>query len=78
VHCTVVDKDPKNPGWYRPAELEKRVETGSLKESSPARAAGDIFGRENVRLYGGGIPEVFLDRGEATDAKLDQLLTWST
>jgi hypothetical protein len=36
----------------------------------------DIFGKENVRFYGGGVPDVFLDKGKATDAKLEQLLTW--
>ena len=77
VHCTVVDKDSENPGWYGPAELESRIRIGSLKESSPARPACDIFGADQVRLYGGGVPDVFLDRGRATNAKLDQLLTWS-
>ena len=76
VHCTVVDKDDKNPGWYGPTELEGRI--GSLKESSPVLAARDIFGSDHVRFYGGGIPDVFLDRDRATNAKLDQLLTWAS
>jgi hypothetical protein len=41
-------------------------------------AARDIFGEENVRLYGGGVPDVFLDKGKVTSAKLEQLLTWSS
>jgi hypothetical protein len=72
VRCTVVSKDDKNPGWYDPSELKTRC----ISESSPVRAARDIFGEENVRFFGGGIPDVFLDRGKATDAKLQQLLTW--
>jgi hypothetical protein len=72
VRCTVVSKDRKNPDWYGPAELKGR----DFAESSPIRAASDIFGEKNVRFYGGGIPEVFLDRGKATDARLEQLLTW--
>jgi hypothetical protein len=36
--------------------------------------ARDIFDEENVRFYGGGIPEGFLDTGKVTDAKLQQLL----
>jgi len=71
--CTVVDKDDKNPDWYGPTELKTR----SLGESSPVKAAHDIFGEDNVRFYGGGVPNVFLDGGRATDAKLEQLLTWS-
>lgn len=77
VRCTVVDKDAGGPNWYGPDELSKRIAAGGLKESSPVRAARDIFGEGNVRLYTGGIPSVFLNRGSATAAKLDQLLTWS-
>jgi hypothetical protein len=70
--------DLENPGWYVPTELKRIIEAGRLKEFSPARAACDIFGEDNVRLYGGGVPEVFLDRGEATSGKLDKLLTWAS
>jgi len=72
VRCTVVDWDPCNPGWYGPAALKTRT----FCEASPVNAACDIFGKENVRFYGGGVPNVFLDKGEATVAQLDQLLTW--
>ncbi|MGB0124039.1 MAG: hypothetical protein WA419_18180 [Silvibacterium sp.] len=72
VRCTIVSKDDENPDWYGPVALRSR----KFKESSPVKAACDIFGAENVRFYGGGIPEVFLDNGKVTDAKLDQLLTW--
>jgi hypothetical protein len=41
-------------------------------------AARDIFGEKNVRFYGGGVPNVFLDGGQATAAKLEQLLNWSS
>jgi len=74
VHCTVVNKDKQNPGWYRPIDLKTR----DFAESSPVKAACDIFGEENVRYYGGGIPEVFLDGDKVTDAKLEQLLTWNS
>jgi hypothetical protein len=72
VRCTVVSKDSENPGWYGPGALKART----FKESSPVKAACDIFGDENVRFYGGGIPEVFLDNGKVTDAKVNELLTW--
>jgi hypothetical protein len=77
VRCTVVDRDGENPAWYGPAKLKEAITAGSVSESSPARVACDIFGEDNVRLYTGGIPNVFLDQGTATEAKLDQLLTWS-
>jgi len=78
VHCTVVDKDAGDPAWCGPDELKRRIAAGELKESSPARAARDIFGEDKVRLYTGGIPRVFLDQGRATAAKLHRLLTWSS
>lgn len=74
VHCTVVSKDDKNPDWYGPSELKTRC----ISESSPVGAARDIFGEENVRFYGGGIPEVFLDRGKVTDLRLQHLLNWDS
>lgn len=77
VRCTVVSKPEENPSWYGPDDLKKRIAAGDLEDSSPARAACDIFGEDNVRLYTGGIPGVFLDQGKATAAKLDRLLTWT-
>jgi len=38
--------------------------------------ARDLFGEENVRFYGGGIPNVFLERGRMTDSAVDDLLIW--
>lgn len=71
VRCTVVNKDPNNPGWYGPDQIKAQgIEHGALK------AAIEIFAAENVRFYGGGIPEVFLDGGLATEARLERLLTW--
>ncbi|HUJ20412.1 MAG TPA: hypothetical protein VLX58_02770 [Bryobacteraceae bacterium] len=72
VRCTVVNKDDANPGWYGADELKTRA----FAETSAVNAAREVFG-ENVRFYGGGIPQVFLDGGVATDAKLDRLLEWS-
>jgi hypothetical protein len=72
VLCTVVDWDRRNPGWYKPTALKART----FREASPVNAACDIFGKDNVRFYGGGVPDVFLDKGKVTDAKLEQLLSW--
>jgi hypothetical protein len=49
----------------------------SLPETHPVKAARDIFGEDNVRFYGGGVPNVFLEGGQATDAALELLLNWS-
>jgi hypothetical protein len=77
VRCTVIGKDKRNPHWYGPTEVQRRIQKGRFSESAPVVAACDIFGGENVRFYGGGIPEVFLDKGRATSAKLKYLLKWS-
>jgi hypothetical protein len=75
VHCTIVDKAASYPGWYGPAELKKL----DFLKLSVVKAARDIFGKENIRFYGGGIPDVFLDAGgRATADKLEQLLDWSS
>ena len=75
VRCTVVGKEPDHPGWYGPTELK----TPKFPEDHAVSAAVDIFGNDNVRFYGGGVPEVFLDSGgRPTDATLERLLTWSS
>jgi hypothetical protein len=54
------------------------LKTRNFPEGHPVKAAVDLFGNENVRFYGGGIPDVFLDSdGRATDAALKRLLTWN-
>jgi hypothetical protein len=73
VRCTVVDKNQSNPDWYGPAAL-KSLDYLTLPVIEAAR---DIFGEKNIRFYGGGIPNVFLDGGgQATADKLEQLLDW--
>jgi hypothetical protein len=78
VRCTVVSHDPKNPGWYGPSSLDTRLNKKKFADISPVNAARDIFGKENVRFYGGGVPDVFLDEGKVTDTSLEKLLTWSS
>jgi hypothetical protein len=70
VHCTVVGKSDENPDWYGPTELKTRNFPATVK------AACDIFGEDNVRFYGGGVPNVFLDGGMATGSALERLLNW--
>jgi hypothetical protein len=78
VRCTVVSCDPDNPGWYGPSSLDTRLHKRTFADISPVNAARDIFGKENVRFYGGGVPDVFLDKGKVTDASVEKLLTWSS
>jgi len=74
VRCSIVDYDRGKPGWTGPAELERE----HFPAESPVHGALDIFGKDNVRFYGGGVPEVFLDRaGNVSAQRLEELLTWS-
>ncbi|WP_321477417.1 hypothetical protein [uncultured Paludibaculum sp.] len=75
VLCTVVDKGDRNPGWYGPADIDLRL--AELPALSPVRAARDIFGPENVRFFGGGIPDVFLDGAAPTNERVNKLLNWA-
>jgi hypothetical protein len=75
VHCTVVNKDNDNPSWHGPDSLEARI----WSNNETIKAVTDIFGGKNVRFYGGGIPNVFLDEtGHATSHKLEELLDWNS
>lgn len=73
VLCTVVGKEPEHPGWHAPAALKSR----NFPKDHAVTAAIDIFGEDNVRFYGNGVPDVFLDAGRATDSALERLLNWS-
>jgi hypothetical protein len=75
VRCTIVDKHPPNLGWHGPEALKSL----NYLNHPTVKAARDIFGPDNIRFYGGGIPDVFLDAGgQATADKLEQLLDWSS
>jgi hypothetical protein len=71
VRCTIVDKNPGYSGWHGPSRLEE------MKDIDVVKSARDIFGQENVRFYGSGCPDVFLENGRATHAALERLLNWS-
>ena len=68
VRCSVVVGTSGARRWLGPSELPSCEET--------VKAAGDVFGRDNVRYYGGGIPDVFMDGDKVTDAAVDRLLKW--
>ena len=68
VMCSVVVGRDGDRRWLGPSELPTDDDT--------VNAACDVFGRENVRYYGGGIPNVFMDGHMVTDAAVDRLLNW--
>ena len=73
VRCTVVDKQKGHERWIGPAELGKNRD---LQKDTAVGAAQDLFGRDNVRFYGGGIPEVFSRGGVVTDQAVERLFNW--
>jgi hypothetical protein len=74
VRCTIISKNDCTAGWCGPAQLT----SGPLREDRTVNAAVDMFGQDNVRYYGGGIPDVFLDGDTATDKALQRVLDWSS
>ena len=79
VKCSVVDLG-YDPRWYGPTECAAML--SHMKMGKPPRttleAARDLFKKEHVRFYGGGIPDVFLDGGRVTDSAVEKLLTWES
>ena len=80
VKCSVVVGRDNSPRWFGPSEWPAML--SSMKKGEPPcttlEAARDLFGQENVRFYGGEIPNVFLDGGRVTDSAVDKLLTWES
>ena len=68
VKCSVVLGKDGDRRWLGPSELPCDNDT--------VDAACDVFGKENVRYYGGGIPNVFMDGHVVTDAAVNRLLNW--
>ena len=73
VKCTVVDKKDDYDRWFRAKELDEKTD---LHRDTAVGAARDIFGRENVRFYGGGVPNVFLEGSTVQDSAVERLLVW--
>lgn len=72
ARCTIVNLDRHHPSWYGPAALKNF-------KNETVEAARDIFGKDNIRFYGGGVPNVFLDNDDrATQQKLEELLNWES
>ena len=74
VRCTVVDKKDGCRDWFGPDQLNKKTD---LHKSTAVSAARDLFGPKNVRFYGGGVPDVFLEGGTVQDSAVERLLVWS-
>lgn len=78
VRCSVVGGREYGARWHGPHEWPSLLSKIDRREPprTTLEAARDLFKEENVRFYGGGIPNVFLDGGAVTDTAVDKLLTW--
>lgn len=79
VKCSVVvGVNAEQRRWLGPSELcdLNAVDIGD-NERLTLKAAQELFDKEHVRFYGGGIPNVFLDGGRVTDSAVDRLLDWN-
>ena len=79
VKCSiVVGACSTHRSWIGPSELSE-IKAMGIKENQELtlREAQHLFGRQNVRFYGGGIPNVLLDGGKVTDSAVDRLLNWN-
>ena len=75
VRCSVVDKqDGYESRWLYPEDLQTM--SGLPEVVNTARG---LFGPDNVRYFGAGIPEVFLGGGATVTAdSVDRLLRWES
>ena len=73
VRCSVVGLDEEfGSQWLYPEELATQD-----RLPDAVKKAREIFGPENVRYFGGGIPNVFLDGGDTVSERaVDKLLDW--
>lgn len=74
VKCSVVIGQHADYCKWRPFSEVKLSNLGT-GEGSTLRAASEIFGKENVYFYGGGIPEVFMENGQVTMSAVERLLS---
>ena len=80
VICSVISGTEHGSRWFGPSEWPDMLPSMKKGESprTTLEAARDLFGKDNVRFYGGGIPDVFLDGGRVTDSAVEKLLTWES
>ena len=73
VRCTVVGWQPRLRGITGPPDLG----SGAFPEGTAVHSAREIFGADNVRFSGEGVPGAFCDAsGAVSDARLEALFNW--
>ena len=77
VRCSVVGVGYDDV-WHYSDEIDDLLKKMKQNESpaTTLQAARDIFGKDNVRFYGDGIPNVFCDGNKASKEKFHRLINW--
>lgn len=79
VKCSVVVDINYGDKWHYPDEIDdllKNMEKPCEPPKTTLESARALFGKENVRFYGGGIPQVFCDGDIVSKRKFAQLINW--
>ena len=78
VKCSIVVGSTKDHRWLGPSDWRKQLDEMKLGETprTTLEAARNLFGEGNVRFYGGGTPQVWMDGGDVKLA-VERFLTWS-
>jgi len=79
VRCSVVVALQYGDCWHGPDEIDRLLpgmEKGAVPRTT-LEAARDLFGRDNVRFFGGGIPQVFCEGDTASPLRFQQLISWT-
>ena len=77
--CSVIVGTKYGDRWHSPEEIENLLNANQGYGDAPfstLKAARAIFGNENVRFYGGGIPQVFCDGDTPSVERVRKLLAW--
>ncbi len=79
VKCSVVVDINYGDKWHYRDEIDDLLENMEKPCEAPKttlESARALFGKDNVRFYGGGIPQVFCDGDIASKSKFEQLINW--
>lgn len=80
VRCSVVVKQEYGDVWHSPDQIDNLLHSmeKGIAPRTTLEAARDLFGRDNVRFFGGGIPQVFCDGDTASPRRFQQLIDWTS
>ncbi len=79
LRCSVVVGQGLGERWMYPQDIDEIMEPKCADKSphhTTLESARDIFGRDNVRFYGHGIPQVFCMHNQVSRQAFQKLFNW--